>query len=170
MLLCGFEMQATCGARDGAANFGFAVTTCTRSTRVVISLSLPYMLLLVTLFSVTQGPCKDLNEFCASWANAGECQNNPGYMNAECRASCDPACGGKGAYVKPADSWETEDLEVALPGSSVVDVSEDELASLVAEAAKNDTQVVTWFYAPWCKQCKIARPGYEASLYRLRLW
>ena len=23
MLLCGFEMQATCGARDGAANFGF---------------------------------------------------------------------------------------------------------------------------------------------------
>ena len=121
------------------------------------------MLLLVTLFSVTQGPCKDLNEFCASWANAGECQNNPGYMNAECRASCDPACGGKGAYVKPADSWETEDLEVALPDSSVVDVSEDELASLVAEAAKNDTQVVTWFYAPWCKQCKIARPGYEAA-------
>ena len=46
------------------------------------------MLLLVTLFSVTQGPCKDLNEFCASWANAGECGKNAEFMKKGCPEAC----------------------------------------------------------------------------------
>jgi len=33
--------------------------------------------------------CNDENESCGSWADSGECDNNPGYMHQACAASCD---------------------------------------------------------------------------------
>lgn len=32
--------------------------------------------------------CEDENEACGSWADSGECENNPGYMHDACAASC----------------------------------------------------------------------------------
>lgn len=32
--------------------------------------------------------CKDEQAACESWAKAGECENNPGYMRASCPVSC----------------------------------------------------------------------------------
>merc|ERR1712216_14496 len=58
---------------------------------------------------------------------------------------------------------ETEDLEAPLPDTAVIDVDERSLSALANEAARNNTPVITWFYAPWCKQCKIAREGFEAA-------
>lgn len=34
------------------------------------------------------GGCDDYNANCSSWANSGECTNNPSYMNDECPYSC----------------------------------------------------------------------------------
>lgn len=33
--------------------------------------------------------CQDESEACGSWADSGECDNNPGYMHKSCAASCD---------------------------------------------------------------------------------
>uniref|UniRef100_A0A8J9TAN3 ShKT domain-containing protein n=1 Tax=Phaeodactylum tricornutum TaxID=2850 RepID=A0A8J9TAN3_PHATR len=33
--------------------------------------------------------CADSEALCPDWAKAGECQKNPGYMQLECRHSCD---------------------------------------------------------------------------------
>ena len=33
--------------------------------------------------------CKDENDGCASWAAAGECKHNPGFMHATCRKACE---------------------------------------------------------------------------------
>ena len=33
--------------------------------------------------------CKDNDDNCASWAASGECDNNPSFMKATCRVSCD---------------------------------------------------------------------------------
>jgi len=33
-------------------------------------------------------PCHDDNQYCPSWARAGECQRNPGYMLQHCKKSC----------------------------------------------------------------------------------
>ena len=35
-----------------------------------------------------QGICDDTNDECASWAESGECENNPGYMRMSCKRSC----------------------------------------------------------------------------------
>ena len=35
-----------------------------------------------------QGLCDDMNDECASWADSGECENNPGYMRVSCKRSC----------------------------------------------------------------------------------
>jgi len=32
--------------------------------------------------------CKDNHDFCESWAAAGECKTNPGFMNGTCKKSC----------------------------------------------------------------------------------
>ena len=34
------------------------------------------------------GNCFDENEYCEYWANAGECEINPGYMLQYCKKSC----------------------------------------------------------------------------------
>ncbi|KAK3875369.1 hypothetical protein Pcinc_019751 [Petrolisthes cinctipes] len=40
----------------------------------------------------TPTTCNDYNSFCSSWAFAGYCSYNPGYMNIYCQKSCD-LCG-----------------------------------------------------------------------------
>ena len=44
-----------------------------------------------------EGTCEDDAKFagsCPVWAGHGECPENPAFMLAKCRKSCDP-CGGK---------------------------------------------------------------------------
>lgn len=36
--------------------------------------------------------CVDKNEGCRDWADAGECQGNPGFMRVQCRLSCGVCC------------------------------------------------------------------------------
>jgi hypothetical protein len=33
--------------------------------------------------------CQDNHDQCGYWADIGECTKNPGYMNVECRKSCE---------------------------------------------------------------------------------
>jgi len=110
--------------------------------------------------------CVDANEMCFGWASKGECFANPGYMMSVCRKSCDTACGAKPAQPAPVnlpEPWEIENLEAPLPGSKVEDVDEAGLLQLAQEADRAGMPLVVWFYAPWCKQCKIARPGFEGA-------
>ena len=114
--------------------------------------------------------CVDSNEHCAGWASAGECFRNPGYMSVTCRKSClrecgatpaklpEDAAGGAAPPQRQGEEWEHENLELAREDTAVHDTSGDELLELAAKGRP----VLTWFYAPWCKQCKIARPGFEA--------
>ena len=32
--------------------------------------------------------CEDTNEQCSEWAYFGECEKNPGFMEASCKKSC----------------------------------------------------------------------------------
>jgi hypothetical protein len=36
----------------------------------------------------TDPNCVDNREECVGWFNAGECQNNPAFMNVNCQKSC----------------------------------------------------------------------------------
>ena len=107
--------------------------------------------------------CRDSDENCASWAAAGECTANAGYMTAACPKSCNAECGAP-VVSESREAWELEILEEAQPGSAVIDTDAASLMELAADShATNNTPVVVWFYAPWCKQCKLARPGFEAA-------
>jgi hypothetical protein len=33
--------------------------------------------------------CKDNSDHCEHWASVGECTKNPGFMNVDCRKSCE---------------------------------------------------------------------------------
>ena len=112
------------------------------------------------------GGCTDDEENCASWAVAGECENNYHYMKHFCCKSCQ----GTPAPPEPPEPpppppppeepWEKEDLETPYPDSAVTDVDVGSLYNLSAESSE---PVLCWFYAPWCKQCKLVRPGFEAA-------
>lgn len=41
-------------------------------------------------------PCVDKNPKCATWAKEGQCEANPGYMSAECAASCPSTSNSSG--------------------------------------------------------------------------
>ena len=41
-----------------------------------------------TLASSTWAECSDSHKSCERWARDGECESNPGFMKASCRASC----------------------------------------------------------------------------------
>jgi len=47
-----------------------------------------FRFLLLFLFIRTLALGQDLDSGCAEWANAGECDKNPGYMNLNCQESC----------------------------------------------------------------------------------
>ena len=143
-----------------------------------------YFLLLLPLvcFSYAAGDeCQDSNAECATWATHGECLSNPRFMLASCAKSCN-VCGKDEAAIlalsaeyeaqaaraprqqaPPKEDWELENLEVMKEDSAVVDVNGEELAHLAEKVHGRGGIVVTWFYAPWCKQCKLARPGFEAA-------
>ena len=42
------------------------------------------------------GNCVDKNQYCGSWAQTGECQKNPAYMNINCKKACGKCSGGGG--------------------------------------------------------------------------
>ena len=127
--------------------------------------------------------CSDVGEHCADWANSGECDRNPEFMHAECTKSCGQ-CDARAAAAAAAaevaaqaaaaqllmqrqqhvsatrkEAWEEENLEAPYPDSAVRDVNRAGLKLLAAE----EPLVFTWFYAPWCKQCKLVRPGVEEA-------
>jgi thiol-disulfide isomerase/thioredoxin len=96
---------------------------------------------------------------CVAWANAGECPKNPKFMLSTCCASCQRVL--QRGPPPQREAWETEDLESAWPGSAVTDVTPTELLHLAN--MKEGRALIVWFYAPWCKQCKLSRPGFEAT-------
>jgi formate transporter len=99
--------------------------------------------------------CIDQEEACSSWADGGECLRNPGYMAKSCCASC--AKHG----VAPQLSWEDEDLTVSADGSAILDLTAESLEERVRVGSPE--LLIVWFYAPWCKQCKLVRPALEQA-------
>lgn len=97
--------------------------------------------------------CIDQEEACSSWADGGECFANPGYM----AKSCCESCAKHG--VAPQVSWEDEDLTVPADGSAILDLNADSLE----ERIRSPELLIVWFYAPWCKQCKLVRPALEQA-------
>ena len=61
-----------------------------------------------------------------------------------------------------AESWERENLELPRANSKVLEIEAANLTStnLIARSDTAPTLVV-WFYAPWCKQCKLVRDAFE---------
>ena len=61
-----------------------------------------------------------------------------------------------------AESWERENLELPRANSAVLEIETANLtsANLIARSDAAPTLVV-WFYAPWCKQCKLVRDAFE---------
>lgn len=61
----------------------------------------------------TRVPCVDTDERCPSWAQQGECTNNPQYMLVMCRRSCEsciPLHGGTVPQVAPDESTRSDIL------------------------------------------------------------
>ena len=129
--------------------------------------------------------CTDAQRECVNWAVAGECAKNPGFMLHSCCASCAKvAPGGKmnaDGLPPGVEAWEVENMEVARADSMVQDVDDEQLHSLAtkAPACSGDDDgggggaclgpptVIAWFYAPWCKQCKLVRAAFEEVAKRL---
>ena len=142
----------------------------------------PFLLLFLFFLSLANGDeCQDSNAECGNWAAHGECHSNPRFMLMQCAKSCN-VCGKDEAAIlalsaeyeaqaaraprqqpPPKEAWELEDLEMKQEDSAVEDVNGEELAHLAEKVHRQGGVVVTWFYAPWCKQCKLARPGFEAA-------
>ena len=98
------------------------------------------------------GECLDKEpEKCIMWAQHDECNLHPAYMHQNCPRSC-RICGDR-RTLPP----ELDDLEDPWDGTAVLDVTPAELDDLTAQSPL----VITWFYAPWCKQCKLVRGGFE---------
>lgn len=57
------------------------------------------------------------------------------------------------------NSWETVNLDIAMKGSQVLELTESSLPL----AAQEHPLLVVWFYAPWCKQCKLLRDAFEEA-------
>ena len=53
-------------------------------------------------------PCVDKSEHCESWAAAGECEKNAGYMQEECQHACGLTKRGPGLWLK--DTKEEHEL------------------------------------------------------------
>ena len=60
-------------------------------------------------------PCKDSNENCAKWAGEGQCTANPGYMHAECAASCPSTMNASG--------WKIAGKTVTTPSGDCLDAA-----------------------------------------------
>ena len=113
--------------------------------------------------SVTAAPCSDDDPGCGPWAGAGECSKNPAYMLVSCRKSCNVCDHLAPKAELTREQWELEDLTRPYAESAITDLDGSGLAAF---ANSSELPVFTWFYAPWCKQCKIVRPSVEAAAQR----
>ena len=71
-------------------------------------------LLLVLLLAVslaTAAALEDTNEKCQEWAERGECEKNPGYMQSNCAASCDAIEKARLADMKELEGLSFFDLK-----------------------------------------------------------
>jgi len=143
--------------------------------------------------------CKDDHDSCVDWASIGECAKNPTFMRSGCKKACFLECGGvginydgtgtpgkagqaadpkarEGHQPKPSvppnqggpkqEPWELEDLTQPYPKTAITDLDGKGLNKYAVEV---DKPVFTWFYAPWCKQCKLVRPAVETTAQNLAL-
>ena len=82
--------------------------------------------------------CKDENEACPSWAKAGECKNNPGFMHASCRKACDRCdlSGEDREHALEIAAYAARNLHTgcsaANPPTPFCDGSADRLAAVLA--------------------------------------
>jgi len=112
---------------------------------------------LLTAAAAQTSPCVDLDEHCASWADAGEILRNPGYMFENCCESCSRHVAA------PQIPWQAEDLSTPVVGSAIAELTPESLHQL----GSRSKLLIVWFYVPWCKQCKLVRPALEQAAQRL---
>lgn len=60
-------------------------------------------------------PCEDKNPKCPEWAKAGQCTANPGYMSADCAASCPSSSNSSG--------WKMTGSTVTTPSGDCLDAA-----------------------------------------------
>lgn len=60
-------------------------------------------------------PCEDKNPKCKEWAKEGQCTDNPGYMSADCAASCPSTSNSSG--------WKMQQQAVITPSGECLDTA-----------------------------------------------
>lgn len=98
-------------------------------------------------FSVEVSALKDSHEKCAEWAEMGECDKNPGFMQSSCAASCDKIEKGRLQDAKELEGLEFFDLK-----AKDIDGNELDFATL------RDKVTIVTNVASYC--------GYTESHYR----
>jgi len=66
------------------------------------------LVLMTMVLAVHASGCEDIHDKCKSWAAAGECSINPGYMGANCKQSCELCPGQNGAAARLAEEAEAD--------------------------------------------------------------
>ncbi|KAA0199813.1 hypothetical protein HAZT_HAZT003213 [Hyalella azteca] len=59
---------------------------------------------MISIFSQVPGLCLDTDRHCASWAQMGQCTENPAWMMLHCRQSCHRCAGPLNMFVVNLDS------------------------------------------------------------------
>jgi hypothetical protein len=109
--------------------------------------------------------CKDTNDSCAAWAKAGECTNNPKWMNPNCPGSCCPKCTTKA--LKAGECPQTGDYGACSANSANKDHTCQKWAStgkkvgdkLVSECGANKEWMVSNCMQSCCEACFHTKDG-----------
>ena len=87
--------------------------------------------------------CKDENDGCASWAAAGECKHNPGFMHATCRKACE-RCDLSGTDAHDALEIATYAARNLHAGCTAADPSPPAATPSALDAAARTSRARAW--------------------------